>query len=81
MTHEIQSHQIKNFRESVFWVQLIPETKEEADSIKDAENMNSKDDMINNYLTFCLGERYSVDHADFLGNGKFMIVAFHNGIA
>lgn len=78
MKHEIQSHQIKSFKESVFWVQLIPDTKEEADSIKDAENMNSKDDMINNYLTFCLGKRYSVDHADFLGNGKVIIVALDN---
>lgn len=79
MKHEIQSHKIKNFKESEFWVQLIPQTKEEAGSIKDAENMNSKDDTINNYLNFCLGEGYSVDHADFLGNGKVMIVALHNG--
>lgn len=77
MEYEEISNSYLDRRNRIIIIELKPLNDEERSWIKQAENFE-ENEKITNYLLFCLGERYSVNTADPLGNNRFKLTVFDN---
>jgi hypothetical protein len=77
MKHKVLSHVIANQSESIFSIELIPETTVEANAIKKARSIQSNK-IVREYLDRCLGERYSIEDTAVIGKGRYKMIAFDN---
>jgi len=77
MKHKIISEAPIDKRNKLFIVELIPDLEIEAIAIKKAEKPEASK-MVDDYLLFCLGDRYSGVQASPIGNRKFKLAVFDN---
>lgn len=64
-----------------FKIELIPENAEEAQSINNTESMSATEEekqLVDNYLLFCLGNKYSVINLNWQKGRIFELRVFEN---
>jgi len=81
MKHRIISEDNIGSHQFNIQIELIPNNDEEVQIIKKVESISASDEerqLIDNYLSFCLGERYSIVNLNWQKGNRFEIKAFKN---
>ncbi len=81
MKHKIINQQKLDNKQSLISISLISESEEERKAIDNVEAINATDaekEFIDNYLLFCLGDKYSIVSLENQKQNIFIVKVFEN---